>query len=128
MGQDAYITIDPPVNGQTKFLGNNFNTAKMPPKSVDFPHDHTVKICFHSGKVVDGHKGFKAKISERENNNFVTSPNYPDDINDAMFLDPPHRGYSPGIHHCSVRAPATGRALEMEFHQFDVSKTILNFV
>jgi len=121
LGKDAFVTIDPPVNGQSKFFGNNFNYKMAPPKTVDFPHDHAVKVCFYSGSVVDGHKGFKAEITERKNNDFVTSPNYPEDINDGTFMDPPPRGYSPAIHHCSVRAPAKGRSLEMEFHQFDIN-------
>ena len=93
---------------------------------MDFPHDHVVKVCFYSGSVINGHKGFKAEISEKRNNVFVTSSNYPDDINDATFMDPPSRGYSPAIHQCSVRAPSAGTALEIEFHQFDVSKASLN--
>lgn len=109
------------MNGQRIFFGNSFNSAKSPPKSVDFPHDYVVKICFYSGLVVVGHKGFKAEITERKNNNYVTSPNYPEDINDATYLNPPPRGYSPGIDHCSVRAPSQDRALEMEFHQFEVN-------
>ena len=88
---------------------------------MDFPLDTAVKVCFHSGSVVDGHKGFKALLTEKENNDFVTSPNYPEDISDETFMDPPMGGYSPAIHHCTVRAPAKGRALEMEFHQFDVT-------
>jgi len=87
---------------------------------VDFPFDYTVRICFYSGSVVDGHKGFKAEISEKKNNDYLASPNYPP-INDENYLDPPPRGYGPAIHHCSVRAPAGGRALEMEFYQFDLN-------
>ena len=121
LGKDAFVTINPPVNGQAIFRGNSFNSAEAPPKTVDFPFDYTVKICFYSGTVVDGHKGFKAEISERKNNDYVTSPNYPADINDATYMDPAAGGYSPAIHHCTVRAPRPGRALEMEFHQFDVS-------
>ena len=121
LGKDAFVTIDPPVNGQTIFRGNSFNSAEAPPKTVDFPHDHAVKICFYSGSVVDGHKGFHAEITEQKNNDYVTSPNYPADINDATYMDPPAGGYSPAIHHCTARAPRPGRALEMEFHQFDVS-------
>ena len=116
------MTIDPPINGQTEFWGNSFNSVKSPPLTVDFPHDKAVKICFKSGSVVNGHKGFKAVMSERQNNDFVTSPNYPEDINDATFMDTPSKGYSPSIHHCTVRAPKEGKALEMEFHQFDVSE------
>ena len=123
MGKDAFITIHPPINGQTVFRGNRFNSAKVPPKTVDFPHDQAVKVCFYSGAVVDGNKGFQAEITERRNNNFVTSPNYPENINDATFLDPPPSGYDAAIHHCSVRAPLSGGALEMEFYQFDVSKS-----
>ena len=126
MGDDAYVLIDPPVNGQAVFYGNTINSAKAPPKTVDFPHDHAVKVCFYSGSVVDGYKGFKAEITEKINNNFVTSPNYPEDINDATFKNPPSRGYGPAIHHCSVRAPTTGLELEMEFYQFDVSMASLD--
>ena len=74
------------MNGQSIFFGNSFNSAKSPPKSVDFPHDYVVKICFYSGLVVVGHKGFNAEITERKNNNYVTSPNYPEDINDETYL------------------------------------------
>jgi len=121
LGKDAFVTIDPPVNGQTIFRGNSFNSAKAPPKTVEFPHDHPVKVCFYSGSVVNGHKGFQAELTERKNNNYVTSPNYPEDISDATYLDPPAGGYSPGIHHCTVRSPQPGRALEMEFYQFDLN-------
>jgi len=120
LGKDARVTIDPPVDGQRTFYGNSFNAANAPPKTVDFPFDYTVRICFYSGSVVDGHKGFKAEISEKKNNNYVTSPNYPP-ITDETYLDPPPRGYGPAIHHCTVRAPAKGRALEMEFYQFDLN-------
>ena len=88
---------------------------------MDFPHDHAVKVCFYSGSLINGHRGFKAEITEKRNNDFVSSPNYPENINDATFKDPPSKGYSPAIHHCTIRAPGPGRALEMEFHQFDVS-------
>ena len=87
---------------------------------MDFPFDYTVRICFHSGPVVDGHKGFQAVVSQKKNNNYLASPNYPE-ITDENYLDPPPHGYGPAIHHCTVRAPAKGRALEMEWYQFDVS-------
>ena len=126
LGKDARVTIDPPVDGRSTFYGNSFNDANAPPKTVDFPFDYTVKLCFHSGSVVDGHKGFKAEISERKNNDYVTSPNYPEDISDETYLDPPQSGYGPDINHCTVRAPAPGRALEMEFYKFDVSTLSLS--
>jgi len=121
LGKDARVTIDPPVDGRSTFYGNSFNDANAPPKTVDFPFDYTVRICFYSGSVVDGHKGFKAEISEKKNNDYVTSPNYPEDISDETYDEPPPRGYGPAIHHCTVRAPAGGRALEMEFYQFDLN-------
>merc|ERR1719431_897421 len=121
LGDGAFVTIDPPVDGRTIFSGNSFNSANAPPKTVEFPFDYTIRICFYSGAVVDGHKGFKAEISEKKNNEYVASPNYPEDINDETYLDPPPRGYGPAIHHCTVRAPAGGRALEMEFYQFDLN-------
>ena len=46
LGKGAFVTIDPPINGQTIFRGNSFNSAKAPPKTVEFPHDHPVKVCF----------------------------------------------------------------------------------
>merc|ERR1711970_283736 len=120
LGKDAIVTIDPPVDGQSAFYGNSFNAANAPPKTVDFPFDYTVRICFTSGSVVDGHKGFKAVVSERKNNDYVASPNYPP-ITDETYMDPPPHTYGPAIHHCTVRAPAKGRALEMEFYQFDLN-------
>jgi len=124
LGKDTFVTIHPPVNGQSKFFGNSFNSKMVPPKTLDFPHDHAVKVCFFSGSVVYGHTGFMAEITERKNNYFVTSPNYPNNINDGTFMDPPPRRYGSGIHHCSVRAPPEGGHLEMEFHQFDLNAPV----
>merc|ERR1712243_30143 len=120
LGKGANVTIDPPIDGRTTFFGNSFNAANAPPKTVDFPFDYTVRICFHSGPVVDGHKGFQAVVSQKKNNNYLASPNYPE-ITDENYLDPPPHGYGPAIHHCTVRAPAKGRALEIEWYQFDLN-------
>jgi len=121
LGKDAFLTIHPPISGRSKFYGNEHNNKHVPPKSIDFPQDTAVKVCFYSGAVVSGHKGFQARVTERENNHYVTSPNYPEDINDETYMDPPPHGYGPHIHHCTVRAPSKGRALHMEFHRFDVN-------
>ena len=121
LGRDAYVTIDPPVDGESKYFGNSFNSNRAPPKTIDFPLDYAVKVCFHSGSVVDGHKGFKVELTEKPNTFWVTSPNYPV-ITGENFEDPPKHGYGPALHYCTVRAPPRkGGALEMEFYQFDVS-------
>jgi len=55
LGHDAYVTIKPPINGKSKFWGNSFNSANAPPKTISFPCDTAVMICFKSGKIVNGH-------------------------------------------------------------------------
>merc|ERR1711872_9513 len=121
LGRDAYVTIDPPVDGKSKYFGNSFNSNRAPPKTIDFPLDYAVKVCFHSGSVVDGHKGFKVELTEEPNTFWVTSPNYPV-ITGENFEDPPKHGYGPALHYCTVRAPPRkGGALEMEFYQFDIN-------
>ena len=119
LGDDAHISIDPPVSGESKFFGNSFNSAHAPPEIISFPADHAVKICFKSGHLVNGHKGFKAEITERISSNWITSPNYPV-INDDNYLDSPSNGYGTSIHQCWVRSPSTNRALGLEFFHFDV--------
>ena len=119
LGDDAHITIDPPVSGDYKFFGNSFNSAKSPPKVISFPADNAVKMCFKSGPIVNGHKGFRAEMTETIKNPWINSPNYPS-ITDDNYEDPPINGYGPEIHQCWVRSPSLGETLELEFFQFDV--------
>jgi hypothetical protein len=121
LGQDDYISIKPPINGQSRFFGNSFNIAKSPPKIISFPADFPVKICFKTGQIVDGHPGFRAEMSETAKTDWISSPNYPEHITNENFLDPPRQSYGPGISKCWVRSPSIGSSLELEFFQFDVS-------
>jgi len=119
LDDDAYITIDPAVGENSKFFGNSFNSARAPPKVINFPADHAVKICFKSGPIVNGHNGFRAEVTQTVKTIWINSPNYPE-INDENYMDPPPNGYGPAIHQCWVRSPSLGRALELEFFQFDI--------
>ena len=93
---------------------------KAPPEIINFPADVSVKICFRSGRVVHGHPGFRAELTEKRKTAWITSPNYSEDINDDNYLAAPSRGYGSSISQCWVRSPSKGRALELEFFQFDV--------
>ena len=112
--------MNPPVNGLSKFLGNKFNHAEVPPNIINFPIDYTVKICFKSGKVVNGNLGFRAEMSEKRKTTWISSPNYPEDINDNNYMEKPPEKYGPNINHCWIRCPSKGKALELEFVAFDV--------
>ena len=91
-----------------------------PPKIIDFPANTQVEICFNSAPVVNGHSGFQAEITEKPNTDWITSSNYPEDLNDNNFMDPPEQGYAARINHCWVRAPSKGNFLDLVFFQFDV--------
>ena len=93
----------------------------VPPKIIIFPTNKVVEICFKSGPVVDGHSGFRADLTEKPETDWVASPNYPEDLGDANYLDPPKHGYDANISQCWVRSPSEGNYLELEFFQFDVS-------
>eukprot|EP00090_Calanus_glacialis_P006447 TRINITY_DN15016_c0_g1_i2.p1 TRINITY_DN15016_c0_g1~~TRINITY_DN15016_c0_g1_i2.p1 ORF type:complete len:399 (+),score=88.21 TRINITY_DN15016_c0_g1_i2:3-1199(+) len=123
LGHDAYITIKPPINGKSKFWGNSFNSENAPPKTIGFPCDTAVMICFHSGKIVNGHKGFSAEIIDKPCTDWISSPNYENDTKDYFTCDetPPQHGYGPDIHHCDVRSPSSnGQTLNLDFCQFDI--------
>ena len=123
LGDDAYVLIDPPIAGKSKFSGNSFNSRNAPPKTINFPAGATVTISFHSGKIVNGHTGFDATITEREKTKMISSPNFPRDLTWKECEDdvPPPRGYGSDIYHCDLRAPPPGAMLNAEFGQFDVS-------
>ena len=82
LGEDAHITLKPPVNAVSKYSGNSFNYAEAPPKIISFPADTAVEVCFTSGAVVNGHVGFSAELTETPATDWITSPNYPENIND----------------------------------------------
>ena len=131
LGHDAYITIKPPINGKSKFWGNSFNSENAPPKTIGFPCDTAVMICFHSGKIVNGHKGFSAEIIDKPCTDWISSPNYENDTKDYFTCDetPPQHGYGPDIHHCDVMSPSSnGQTLNLDFCQFDVSFYDIGFV
>ena len=125
MGKDAYITIKPPVNGESKYSGNSFNDVMAPPKIIDFQADTAVEICFYSASVVNGHIGFQAEITEKPQIYWITSSNYPEDIDENNYADPPEQGYAARINKCWVRSPSKGNFLELEFFQFDVSFNVV---
>ena len=127
MGENDYVTIKPPVNDVSKYFGNNFYPAMLPPKIVNFPVDTSVKICFNSGAVIHGHLGFRAEMTEKPNTDWITSSNYPEDIDYANRLDLPEQGYAAGISQCWVRSPSKGNFLELEFFQFDVGFNVKDF-
>ena len=126
LGHDAYITIDPPINGQSKFWGNSFNSENAPPKTIGFPCDTVVMICFHSEKIVNGHTGFSAEIVDNPCTGWINSPNFNPPVHFYNCNNTPSRGYGPGIHHCDVRA-TKGDSLNLDFCQFDVSFFIIGF-
>merc|ERR1712106_209664 len=123
LGDDAYVLIDPPIAGKSKFSGNSFNARNAPPKTINFPAGTTVTISFHSGKIVNGHTGFDATITEREKTKMISSPNFPRDLTWEQCRDDvtPPRGYGTDIYHCDLRLPPPGAMLNAEFGQFDVT-------
>ena len=121
LGDDNdYITINPPVNGISKYFGNRFRDEKVPPKIINFPRNTAVQICFKSGSIVHGHPGFRAELTEKPTTDWITSPNYPENMNGANSENPPAEGYSAGINQCWVRVPVEGNYWNLEFFQFDV--------
>ena len=128
LGENDYITIKPPVNGVSKYFGNKYNPAILPPNIVNFPADTSVEICFNSGAVVHGHPGFRAEMTEKPKTDWITSPNYPEDIDYDSSMEPPEQGYAPGISQCWVRSPSEGNFLELEFFQFAVRSNLKDFV
>ena len=85
-----------PHVSDTIFFGNSFNSARAPPKVISFPADHAVKICFKSGSIVNGHKGFRAEVTEKVKTLWINFPNYPE-INDENYMEPPPNGYGQDI-------------------------------
>ena len=128
LGDDDYITIDPPVYGKSKFYGNDHNSKNVPPKVINFQAGVNLKVCVYSSSVTHGHTGFKAKMTETPESLWVVSPNYPEDLpsyHPYLTMAPPS-GYGAGIDMCWVRIPSSNRQLEVEFFQFDVSLSNLN--
>ena len=124
LGNDAHVTINPPINGKSRYWGNSHNSENLPPKTIGFPCDTAVMICFHSGKIVNGHKGFSAKIVDKPCTDWISSPNYENVKKDYFTCDnePPPHGYGTGIDHCDVRSPSSnGQTINLDFCQFDVS-------
>jgi hypothetical protein len=117
LGRDAYVTINPLINGKSKYWGNSHNPENLPPKTIGFPCDTAVMICFHSGKILNGHKGFNATIIDKPCTKWISSPNYEIGEKDYFTCDDtePKAGYGPNIHHCDVRSPSSN--LVVSYHQ-----------
>ena len=67
-----WVTISPPINGRSKFWGNNLAAKEAPPSTHIFTMDQTVTVCFKTRPVVDSHKGFSASINEGEPNQKIS--------------------------------------------------------
>ena len=125
------MKIDPPSNGKSKFWRDIFNSENALQKTIGFPCDTAVMICFHSGKIVKGHKGFSAEFIDKPCTPWISSPNNENMTKDYFTCDetPPQQGYGPAIHHCDVRSSAArGQSLNLDFCQFDISSCNILFV
>ena len=53
------------MDTRNRFWGNSFEESSAPPKTIIFPVDETVTVCFQTRPtVLDSHIGFRAEISE----------------------------------------------------------------